>query len=115
MRLFKRGVRTGGSGRESEEGWRKAGRSWANGDCVEVGQLTGGVVAVRDSRRQRGLVLEFDAYQWNVFVGGVRNGEFDRRLGAREGGRYLVVKRESAPVHPSRSNLGAHVRKQPGQ
>ena len=79
MRLFKRGARIGGTGRESVEGWRKAGRSWANGDCVEVGQFSDGVVAVRDSRRLRGPVLEFDVHQWTVFVGGVRNGEFDCR------------------------------------
>lgn len=78
MRLFKRGARTGGSGRASEVGWRKASRSWANGDCVEVGQRTGGVVAVRDSEYRRGPVLEFHAPKWNAFVGGVRNGEFDR-------------------------------------
>ena len=79
MRLFNRGAGTGGTGRESVKGWRKAGGSWANGDCVEVGQLSDGVVAVRDSARRRGPVLGFDVHQWNVFVGGVRNGEFDRR------------------------------------
>ena len=79
MRLFKRGARTCGSSRESEAGWRKASWSWANGDCVEVGQLTGGVVAVRDSGCRRGPVLEFDTHKWKAFVGGVRNGEFDRR------------------------------------
>jgi hypothetical protein len=79
MRLFKRGARTGGSGPKPAAGWRKASRSWANGDCVEVGQLTDGVVTVRDSGHRRGPVLEFDTPKWSAFVGGVRNGEFDRR------------------------------------
>ncbi len=46
------------------------------GDCVEVGQLPGGAVAVRDSKdRDRSLV--FTSQEWSAFVAGVRNGEFD--------------------------------------
>jgi hypothetical protein len=50
-----------------------------NGNCVEVTGLTGGLIRVRDSKRPRGAVLGFTPAEWDAFVGGVRNGEFDRR------------------------------------
>ncbi len=36
------------------------------------------VVFVRDSKDVAGPVLEFAARDWAEFVGGVRNGDFDR-------------------------------------
>ncbi len=48
------------------------------GDCVEVGQLPGGAVAVRDTKdRERGAALVFTPEEWTAFVAGVKNGEFD--------------------------------------
>jgi hypothetical protein len=55
--------------------WRKSSRSGANG-CVEVA-FADGKVAVRDSKDQRGPVLMFTPVEWDAFVGGVRDGEFD--------------------------------------
>ncbi|HUB22147.1 MAG TPA: DUF397 domain-containing protein [Streptosporangiaceae bacterium] len=40
--------------------------------------LPGGAVGVRNSRHPRGPVLTFTPNEWHAFVGGVRNGEFDR-------------------------------------
>jgi hypothetical protein len=48
------------------------------GDCVEVGQLPGGSVAVRDTKDgERRTSLVFSPDEWTAFVAGVKNGEFD--------------------------------------
>jgi hypothetical protein len=59
--------------------WRKSSLSYGNGICVEVVGLAGDVIMVRDSKNARGAVLGFTPGEWDAFVGGVRNGEFDRR------------------------------------
>lgn len=46
------------------------------GDCVEVGQLPGGSVSVRDTKN-RASSLTFTPEEWSAFVAGVKNGEFD--------------------------------------
>jgi hypothetical protein len=58
--------------------WVKSSLSFANGDCVEVASLPDGQVGVRDSKDTEGPVLRFTPAEWKAFVGGVRNGEFDR-------------------------------------
>jgi hypothetical protein len=59
----------------SRASWRKSTLSHTNG-CVEVAFVDGGV-AVRDSKDHRGPVLLFTPFEWEAFVGGVRDGEFD--------------------------------------
>ncbi|HEX3207618.1 MAG TPA: DUF397 domain-containing protein [Propionibacteriaceae bacterium] len=56
--------------------WRKSSRSGANG-CVEVA-LDPAEVAVRDSKDRNGPVLRFHAHEWEAFLAGVRNGEFEQ-------------------------------------
>jgi hypothetical protein len=51
--------------------------SYANGNCVEVADLPGGEIGVRNSRNSAGPVLRFTSDEWHAFLGGVRNGEFD--------------------------------------
>ncbi len=58
--------------------WVKSSLSFANGNCVEVADLTGGAIGVRNSRDAAGAVLRFTPDEWHAFLGGVRNGEFDR-------------------------------------
>jgi hypothetical protein len=58
--------------------WVKSSLSFSNGNCVEVAGLPGGGVAVRNSRDTGGPVLRFTPGEWRAFIGGVRNGEFDR-------------------------------------
>lgn len=55
--------------------WRKSTRSGSDG-CVEVAFIDG-KVAVRDSKDRRGPALKFTPVEWDAFVGGVRDGEFD--------------------------------------
>ena len=59
----------------STVGWRKSSRSGHDG-CVEVA-LADGQVAVRDSKDRNGPVLVFTPREWDAFVSGVRDGEFD--------------------------------------
>ncbi len=60
----------------SQTVWRKTRRSGLDG-CVEVAFIGGTHVAVRHSKDRSGLVLTFSRAEWEAFVGGVREGEFD--------------------------------------
>jgi hypothetical protein len=55
--------------------WRRTPQSPEDG-AVEVAFLADGV-AVRDSRRPEGDVLFFTPAEWDAFVGGAKQGEFD--------------------------------------
>ena len=55
--------------------WRKSSWSNANG-CVEVA-FVDGQVGVRDSKDRQGPMLIFTANEWEAFIGGARDGEFD--------------------------------------
>ncbi|MFC6017552.1 DUF397 domain-containing protein [Plantactinospora solaniradicis] len=50
-----------------EQDWFKSSRSANNAACVEV-RLTGGVVAVRDSKDLGGPILAFSGPAWSGFV-----------------------------------------------
>lgn len=63
----------------SPERWRKSSYSNANG-CVEVA-FVGGKVAVRDTKDRQGPVLLFTAREWEAFLAGARDGEFDLTTG----------------------------------
>jgi hypothetical protein len=58
--------------------WVKSSYSFSNGNCVEVAALPGGRIGVRHSKDTEGPVLRFTADEWQAFLGGVHNGEFDR-------------------------------------
>jgi len=57
--------------------WRRS--SWAVGDraFVEVADNLPGIVTVRDSRDPEGTTLVFTVREWEAFVGGAKDGEFD--------------------------------------
>ncbi len=57
--------------------WVKSSLSFANGNCVEVSDQPEGTIGVRNSRDREGPVLRFTTDEWQAFIGGVRNGEFD--------------------------------------
>jgi len=59
----------------SKAAWRKSTRS-ANNGCVEV-TFVDDQVGVRDSKDREGPTLVFTAREWEAFIGGARDGEFE--------------------------------------
>jgi hypothetical protein len=59
--------------------WIKAGRSSSGGQCVEV-RRHGGMIEIRDSKDRSGPVLRFTGPEWDAFLDGARNAEFDHLL-----------------------------------
>jgi len=57
--------------------WRKSRRSNGGNNCVEVAFLGAGRVAVRDSKNPTGAKLVFTPGEWDAFIGGAKDGEFD--------------------------------------
>ena len=68
----------GPEGPGSDPRWTKSSLSFSNSNCVEVASLPGGEIGVRHSKHSEGPVLRFTPDEWHAFLGGVRNGEFDR-------------------------------------
>ncbi|WP_280436858.1 DUF397 domain-containing protein [Nocardia carnea] len=58
--------------------WFKSTRSGGNRDCVEAAHLGGGFVGVRDSKNPTGPALIFTPGEWDAFLTGAKDGEFDR-------------------------------------
>jgi Domain of unknown function (DUF397) len=71
-------LRTSGTIRSAAaSSWTKSSLSHANGNCVEVADLPGGQVGMRDSKDVSGPVLQFQSEEWQAFLYGVRKGEFN--------------------------------------
>jgi hypothetical protein len=61
----------------SQAVWRKSTASGPYSDnCVEVAFINE-AIAVRDSKHPEGPVLLFTQAEWDAFVGGAKDGEFD--------------------------------------
>ena len=56
--------------------WRSAASGTVNGNQVEMARVDDGY-AMRDSRHPDGPILLFTVAEWDAFVAGVRDGEFD--------------------------------------
>jgi hypothetical protein len=61
----------------SDSHWMKSSLSFSNSNCVEVASLPEHEIGVRDSKDTEGPILRFTPDEWQAFIGGVRNGEFD--------------------------------------
>jgi hypothetical protein len=70
-----------GSGGDFSEVWTKSSLSSYSNNCVEVAGLASDMIRVRDSKNPRAGILNFTTAEWDAFIGGVRNGEFDRKAG----------------------------------
>ncbi|RSM55613.1 DUF397 domain-containing protein [Actinoplanes sp. ATCC 53533] len=58
--------------------WFKSTRSGNNGSCVEVAKLGDDAVGVRDTKAHgNGPILTFTRAEWDAFIGGAKDGEFD--------------------------------------
>ena len=57
--------------------WRKSQASNPSGSCVEIAELPGGTVAVRNSRDKSGPALVYPRAELAAFLLGIKNGEFD--------------------------------------
>jgi hypothetical protein len=61
--------------------WKKSQRSNSQGACVEVADLPGGEVAVRNSRFPGGPALIYTRAEIDAFIRGAKDGDFDYLLG----------------------------------
>ncbi|MFO7251140.1 MAG: DUF397 domain-containing protein [Actinomycetes bacterium] len=62
----------------SGAGWRKSTRSQQSGNCIEVAAVSGGRIAVRDSKNPDGPALVVNAAEWAAFVSRIKAGALGR-------------------------------------
>lgn len=60
--------------------WRKSRHSNPNGNCVELAELPGGAIAIRNSRHPAGPALVYTGPEITAFLRGAKDGEFDDLL-----------------------------------
>lgn len=61
----------------ADTSWRKASRSTASNNCVEVAAVEG-VAAIRDSKNRGGGHLTVGPGAWEAFLSDVKRGRYDR-------------------------------------
>ena len=66
------------SNRSADLQWRKSTLS-SIGNCVEVA-ADGTEVLLRDSKDPNGPWMRYTVAEWDAFIGGAKNGEFDNLL-----------------------------------
>jgi hypothetical protein len=70
-----------GSSDLGDAAWRTSSHSQGEGDCVQTAFLPDGGVAVRHSMDPDGSVLRYTPGEWNAFLKGAKDGEFDLPAG----------------------------------
>jgi hypothetical protein len=70
---------TDGSGLPDLSGasWRTSSRSQSGSACVQAAFLSDGRVALRHSKDPGGSVLIYTPREWDAFLAGAKDGEFD--------------------------------------
>jgi len=63
--------------------WLKARRSNSQGNCVEIAELPGGRVAMRNSRHPDGPALIYTRPEIKALILGAKDGDFDHRIASR--------------------------------
>jgi predicted secreted Zn-dependent protease len=58
--------------------WRTSSHSGSSNACVAAALLPDGGIAVRNSNHPDAGLVTFTAREWDAFLAGVRDGEFDR-------------------------------------
>ena len=61
--------------------WRKSRHSNPSGNCVEIAELPGDTVAIRNSRYPVGPALICPRAEFAAFLAGARDGDFDHLPG----------------------------------
>lgn len=62
---------------EISKDWYKSSASTGANNCVETRVFADGSVDVRNSKNPEDAQVRFTAGEWEAFVAGVKNGEFD--------------------------------------
>ncbi|MQY04190.1 hypothetical protein ACRB68_22410 [Actinomadura sp. RB68] len=62
--------------------WLKSRRSNSQGNCVEMAELPGGRIAMRNSRHPEGPALIYTRPEIEALILGAKDGDFDHLLGA---------------------------------
>ena len=58
--------------------WRKSSFSSMNGSCIEISRLLSDRIGIRDTKDNgTGPVLFFTDSEWNAFIAGAKEGQFD--------------------------------------
>lgn len=60
--------------------WQKALRSNSQGNCVEIAELPGGRIAVRNSRHPDGPALIYTRPEIEALILGAKDGDFDNLI-----------------------------------
>ncbi|HEY8526678.1 MAG TPA: DUF397 domain-containing protein [Acidimicrobiales bacterium] len=69
--------RTAAPGSPDELAWRISSYSGANSACVAAARRPDGLVAVRNSNAPERGTVTFTSAEWDAFLAGVKDGEFD--------------------------------------
>jgi hypothetical protein len=60
--------------------WQKANRSNSQGNCVEIAELPGEWIAVRNSRHPEGPALIYTRPEIEALILGAKDGDFDNLI-----------------------------------
>ena len=63
--------------------WLKSRRSNSQGNCVEIAELPGGRVAMRNSRHPDGPALIYTRREIEALILGAKDGDFDHLIASR--------------------------------